>query len=162
GLASGAFNITVSGSGQAGAVTAGGSPGVYTFSVTNTAAEQVTLTITASGVQLTQQPTIDFVAGPVSASSAASANPTTVPADGSTASTVTVTLQDANGNAVTGLAAVDFVITPSSGTAVLGVISETTPGVYEFTVTNNVQEMVTITITASGIALNDQPAITFN
>ena len=164
GLASGAFNITVSGSGQAGAVTAGGSPGVYTFSVTNTAAEQVTVTITASGITLADVPTIDFVAGPVSASSTASANPTTVPADGSTASTVTVTLQDANGNAISGLAATDFAITHSSGTAVTGTISEPTPGsgIYEFTVTNSSQESVTITITVSGIALNDQPAITFN
>ncbi|HSK18950.1 MAG TPA: invasin domain 3-containing protein [Longimicrobiales bacterium] len=158
-----ALSIGVSGSGQAGTVTAGTVPGSYTFTVSNTVAETVTVTVTANGVQLTQQPTIGFVAGVVSAAqSSVSANPTSgVLADGVAASTVSVTLADANGNPVTGLTDADFTVTLTGSGQASTVSPGGTPGTYTFTVTDPVPETVTVTVTADGVQLAQQPTITF-
>jgi hypothetical protein len=69
GLGSGAFDVQLT-DGQGGttdaqptAVTETTTDGTYTFAVTNTTAEDVTVIVTADGVTLDQQPTIQFVAG---------------------------------------------------------------------------------------------------
>jgi hypothetical protein len=68
---------------------------------------------------------------------------------------------DTNGNVVGGLQGSDFAITVS-GSAAAGAISETaTEGIYTFDVTNTVAETVTVTVTASGTELSDQPQIVF-
>jgi len=163
GLANEDFTISLSGSAQAGPVTPGSAPGAYSFAVTNTVAESVTVTITVAGVTLDATPTIRFVAGPVSAeTSSATASPATgVTADGTTASRVTVELRDANRNRVTGLANSDFSI-GLTGAASRSPVSETpTAGTYTFDVTNTTAETVTVTITAGGITLDDRPTIQF-
>jgi hypothetical protein len=163
GLTNSDFAIAVTGSAQAGTVSAGTPPGTYAFEVTNTVAETVTVTVTARSVQLTQQPMITFVGGGVSASaSTVIASPATgVTADGLAASTVTVTLVDGGGAPVTGLTSGDFVLA-ATGSAVAGAISEASPaGTYTFAVTNTVAETVTLTVTASGVQLTQQPTIGF-
>jgi hypothetical protein len=57
----------------------------------------VTFTATVNGTALSQHPTVQFVSRPATAGSIA-ASPTTVNANGSDTTTITVTLQDANGN----------------------------------------------------------------
>src|SRR5207245_8575982 len=80
-----------------------GAAGHATFRVTDTVAETVTYTAHDTTDSIVVSPTADvqFVAGPVSAAqSTVSASPASVVADGSTTSTVTVTLRDAQSNPV--------------------------------------------------------------
>ena len=79
--------------------------GQTTFTVKSTTAGVDTFqaTDTTDSVTITQTATVTFTTGPVNAShSTVSASPGSVPADGTTASTVTVTLKDVHDNPVTG------------------------------------------------------------
>src|SRR5439155_8795775 len=73
------------------------SNGAALFTVTDTVLETVTFTATIGGITLSQHPTIQFVARPAAAGGI-SASPTTVNANGTDTTTITVTLQDAQGN----------------------------------------------------------------
>lgn len=76
-------------------------------------------------------------------------------------SLITVDLRDNNGNPVGGLDDTDFRINVS-GNASFGTITETSsPGTYEFDVTNNTAEQVVVSIVANGTTLSDSPEITF-
>ena len=82
------------------------SNGQITFTVTSTTAGIVTYTATDTGqsVTLNGSAQVTFMPGQVSASqSTITANPASVTADGSTPSTITVTLLDANNNPVGGV-----------------------------------------------------------
>jgi|GEM_PF-4227921 hypothetical protein len=81
-------------------------------------------------------------------------------ADGTDASSVTVTLVDSGGDPVTGLEASEFDVAVD-GSAVTTGISETGTGVYEFTVTDDVAESVSVSVTADGKRLADEPTIRF-
>ncbi len=79
--------------------------GQATFTVKDTIAETTTYTATdtTDTLTVTQTATVTFSAGPVTAAqSTVSASPGSVLADGSTTSTVTVTLKDAQSNPVSG------------------------------------------------------------
>src|SRR5437879_13200467 len=76
-----------------------------TFTVKDTKAEAVTYTATdtTDSVTITQTATVTFTAGAVNAThSTVGATPATVVADGTTTSTITVTLKDVNDNPVSG------------------------------------------------------------
>jgi hypothetical protein len=60
GLADNQFNIALTGSAVSGTVTETATQGTYTFEVTNTVAEQVTVTVTVDGVVLNDIPIIVF------------------------------------------------------------------------------------------------------
>ena len=77
--------------------------GAVVFTVTDATVENVTFTATdvTDGVTLTQTATVQFI-GPPPAAAGIFANPTTVPDDGATPSTITVTLQDAQGHGTPG------------------------------------------------------------
>ena len=139
------------------------SGGVVTFTVTDTTAQAVTYTAqdTTSNVTLAQQPTVTFIAGPTSASVAtAVASPASVVANGST--TVTVTLKDANGNAVQGHT---VTLTAGSGSSQIGAASgtSTSSGIVTFTITDTSGETVAYTAkdTTSNVTLAQQPLVTF-
>ncbi|MGO8862365.1 MAG: beta strand repeat-containing protein [Acidimicrobiales bacterium] len=98
--------------------------GQIAFDAYDTTAESITYsaTDTTDSVTVTQTVAVIFTAGvPQVSQSSVQASPSAVPADGTTASTITVTVEDHNGNAVPGvtitLAALSgsSVITPSSG-----------------------------------------------
>ena len=75
--------------------------GVVTFTVKDTKVEAVTYTATdtTDSLPITQTTQVTFTAGAVSAAkSTVSASPASVVADGTTTSTITVTLLDANNN----------------------------------------------------------------
>ncbi len=78
--------------------------GQVQFSVTDTAAESVTYTAddATDAVTLTPTATVGFTTTPSVATSTIAADPSSVPADGTTSATVTVTLEDAAGNPVVG------------------------------------------------------------
>ena len=98
----GAPNATVSVQ-PLGGIDTTNSSGVVQFAVRDTTAEAVTLTTVVGGVTLAARPTATFVSGvPDGVKSTVTASPTKVPADGSTASTVTVTLTDYFGNPIAG------------------------------------------------------------
>ena len=121
------------------------SNGAALFTVTDTALETVTFTATVNGATLSQQPTVRFVSPPAS-SGGISASPNTVNANLSDTATITVTLQDANGNP-----SPDKVVSLSQGDGG-SLISGTTAttdatGKVQFTATSGRAEMITYTAT---------------
>lgn len=120
--------------------------GAVVFHVTNTAIEDVTFTATdaTDGVTLPQTATISFVAPPAAAGGI-SASPNTVPANGTSTTTITVTLRDAQGRGTPGK-----LITPSQGNG-HSIITGPSPAVtdasgqIQFTATDNVSETVIYT-----------------
>ncbi|HEX2165647.1 MAG TPA: invasin domain 3-containing protein, partial [Longimicrobiales bacterium] len=133
------------------------------FTVTNTTAGSVSVTITADGVTLDDQPTITFAAGAISTtSSTVSPSPATdVTANGTDASTVTVTLVDANGNAISGVAPGEFTIDVGTNATASAVSAGGAPGTYTFTVTSTTAETITVVVTARTATLASQPTIEF-
>ncbi|MHB8664960.1 MAG: Ig-like domain-containing protein, partial [Acidimicrobiales bacterium] len=144
--------------------------GEVTFTVKDAKPESViyTATDTTDSVPIAQTATVTF-AGPGDAShSTVAASPASVPADGSTASTVTVTVKDANGNPVSGktvsLAANGggSVITPASGIStatgeVTFTAKDATPESVAYTATDStdsvtVAQTATVTFTGPGDA----------
>jgi hypothetical protein len=114
--------FAISGSGNQLAPTAGitDGDGRVTATLTSTRAEAKTVTVSAGSLQAST--VITFVAGPPSAStSTLVASPTTLPADGVSQAKVTLTLADANGNAITAqpvslaVAGKGAVLAPSGG-----------------------------------------------
>jgi surface protein len=157
------FSISLTGSASASAVSETGTPGTYSFTVTDTVDEIVTVTVTADGTELDDEPTIDFEAPPqvVSASNSELTATTPHTADGVDQSTVTVVLRDEEDDPISGFTSANFTI-EVTGSASDSEISETgTPGTYSFAVTNTVAELVTVTVTASGVELDDKPIIDF-
>jgi hypothetical protein len=125
------------------------SKGSVVFELVDTTAEMVTVgaTDTTDGFALTSTVIVTFTAGAADASaSTLSANPTSVPADGTTASTITVTVRDHEQNPVAGAA---ITLTPSGGSSKVTVVSGTTDsaGVATFSVTDTTAEVVTYTAT---------------
>ncbi|MEX0721672.1 MAG: MBG domain-containing protein [Balneolaceae bacterium] len=157
-----ADDIVLSGIGDAiaGTVTGDGTSGVYTAELTNTTAEELTITTTADKTELDDKPAITFESGSISASNSSAEATTPHTADGEDASTITITLRDAEQNVISGKAG-DIVLS-SIGDAETGTVSEDgTTGTYTAELTNTTAEELTITITADGTELDDKPAIMF-
>lgn len=137
--------------------------GIYTFQVTNTVAEDVTITVIVDGIELGAV-TIKFIADELDATlSSVVADPDVdIVADGIEFSVVTVTLRDRLGNLIPGLTPDEFSIDvgefaqASAVTPVPG-----SPGVYRFTVTSTVSGTVTVKVTARGVTLDARPTIVF-
>ncbi len=132
------------------------SNGIATFTVTDTKAEQTTYTaaIAADSVTIGQTASVTFQAGAVSASvSTVAVSKSSVAADGVDSSTVTVTLLDANGNAVSGK---DVTLAQGSGQSTITPNSAVTTdvnGQSTFTVKSQKMETVTYTATDSSDSL---------
>jgi hypothetical protein len=122
--------------------------GVVTFTVTDLLAEAVIYTATDTTdtaiIPITQTATVIY--GPSAANSTVVASPTSVPADGTTTSTVTVTLKDGMGNPVSGK---KVTLTAGSGSSIISAASgpSNASGVVTFTVKNSVAEAVIYTAT---------------
>ena len=141
---------------------ASNSSGIVTFTVKDTKAEAVTYTATdtADSVTISQTATVTFTAGPVStAVSTVVANPASVVADGSTTSTITVTLLDSNSNPVSGKA---VSLTAGSGSSTINAVSGTTNagGQATFTVKDTAVESVTYTAKDSTDSITITPTAT--
>jgi hypothetical protein len=138
------FNTTLGTLSASSAVT--NASGVATDTITSTKTGTATVTATASGVSGTA--TVTFTAG-APAKVAVSAAPSSVPADGSTASTVTATVTDKYGNPVPG--------TPVGFGTTLGSLSATTvatnaDGQAQVTITSTKTGTATVTATAGGVS----------
>ncbi|MGH7485763.1 MAG: Ig-like domain-containing protein, partial [bacterium] len=110
--------------------------GQAAFTVKDTAVESVTYTATdtTDPVTISQTATVNFSVGPVNASaSTVSASPFFVTADGSSTSTITITLKDANSHPVSGKT---VTLTAGSGSSTISASSgaSNASGVVTFTV----------------------------
>ena len=137
-----------------------------TFTVADTKAQIVTYTAkdTTDTITITQTATVTFTVGAVSASlSTVVANPTSVVANG-TASTITVTLLDANSNPVSGKT-VTLAQTSGSGTPTITIVSGTTnsSGQATFTVSSTTASanIFTATDTTDSITITQTATVTF-
>jgi hypothetical protein len=125
------------------------SSGVATFYAYDTTAETVQYTAadTTDGVTLSQTVSVTFVAtAPEASNSSVSANPLVVANDGSTSSTITVTLKDHNGNPVPGKA---ISLAANAGSSKINPLAPTTnpQGQATFSVTDTANEIVAYTAT---------------
>ena len=122
--------------------------GVATFTVTDSTPEKVTYTATGGSVTVSQTAQVTFGAQAVSATkSTITASPPSVPADGSSAAVVTVTVLDqaVGPQPIQGVA---VTLTKSAGaSAVITTVSGTSnsSGVATFSVTDSSIEPVTFT-----------------
>ena len=144
------------------------SSGVATFTVTDTVAETVYYTATDTSDSVTVTPTAQVAFTPLAYAglSTLTASPTSVTADGTNSSTLTVTLKNVQGNVVSGRTVAlagnsgsSSVITPaSSGSNVTNGSGQAT-----FTVTDTVAETVyyTATDTSDGVTLTQTAPVTF-
>ncbi|MEI7901170.1 MAG: invasin domain 3-containing protein [bacterium] len=136
--------------------------GVVTFTVTSTTAGSSVFTATGDGVLLTPTATVTF--GPSAAASTVAAAPSSVTADGSTTSTITVTLKDAGNQPVTNKT-VTLAKTSGPGTPVITTVSGTTDtnGVATFTVTSTTAgaDVFTATDTTDGVTVTPTATVTF-
>ncbi len=158
--------ILPSGTGVAGVT---GPDGLAEFQVRDTVAETVTLTatdVTDNNLALapTTPLTVNFAAGPVDGTaSTISATPSAVDADGSTASTISVVLNDHFGNPVAGKT---VQLTQGDGHAVITAVSPVTQanGTATFTVTDTTPEFVgfeAIDVDDSDLAVSPTVTVTF-
>jgi hypothetical protein len=120
-----------------------------------------TLRAAASGVAPDTSSPFGISAGPVSPSqSTASASPTSIQAsNGSSTSTITVTVKDALGNPVQG-AAVVLAAAPAPGTTVTQPGPANAAGTTTGTLSATAIGPKTLTVTANGVQLSQQPAVT--
>ena len=121
--------------------------GQASFTAKDAVIESVTYTAkdTTDNTTVTQTATVNFTVGPVNAgTSTVIANPTSVIADSSSTSTITVTLKDASSRPVSGKA---VSVTVGSGSSTVNTISGTTnaSGQATFTVQDTTPENVTYT-----------------
>ncbi len=104
--------------------------------------------------------TVNFVLGPVSATaSTAVASPTTVAADGITASTITVTAMDDYNHPIAGQT-VTLNVSGSGNTVSTPAVTAAN-GQTTATLTSTVAETKTITVTIGSTQINAQPTVTF-
>jgi len=166
GLPSSAFAFSLSGGASAGAfgpVTASSTPGTYTTTFTgSTAGTASAVTAIVEGVTLTAEPTITVVVGAVSHKKSKVGFANSSMASGNT-DTVTISLEDGAGNAVSGLAGGAFHFSLSGGTSAgtFGNVTQTTTkGTYTAIFTATTAGTVSpLTATVNGVILTTKPTI---
>ncbi len=165
-LGQGAGSSVISGGGTA----TTNAQGVATFTATDTHSEVVTYTATDTSqsnlvIDQTAQVTFGAGTGPVSQSnSTVTPSPTSVADNGTSASTVTVTLQDGSGNPIPGQTVT--LAQSSGGNSVITTVSGVTnaQGQATFSVTDTSSQVVTYTATdvTAGVTLTNTGSVTFH
>ncbi len=137
--------------------------GVVTFTVTDTVAATIIYTArdTTAAVTIAQTPTVYFIGPADAALSTVTASPTSVPADGVTQSTITVTLFDANDGPIGG----DTVtLTANGGSSIISAASGLSDanGVVTFTVKDATVESVIYTAHDTTVPITISETATVN
>lgn len=90
--------------------------------------------------------------------STVTASPTTVAADGTTPSTITVTVNDVNSNPI-----IDATVNldQGAGSSTISSVTNVGDGTYTFDVTSTTAEIVTYTATADGVTITQTADVTF-
>jgi hypothetical protein len=143
----------------------GGTDGALTFTITDATPETVTFTVADStdGITLTTLPALTFV-GPPATSGGINVFPTTVASDASSATTITVTLQDTNGNGAPGKT---VTLSQGSGNSIITAPNPAVTnagGQIQFTATDNIAETVTYTAVdaTDGVPVPGSGGVTFS
>jgi len=160
-LNSGGLAVTLSENGNAliSGVTDNGN-GTYTASITNTTAESITISALIAATPLTDTADIGFIAGPAASSQTTiSTAPTTVTADGSSISTITVQTRDIQGNALS--LGGSTIVLSENGDATIGLITDNGNGTYTASLTNTSAELITINGTLNGFSITDTATTNF-
>ncbi|HAC15133.1 MAG TPA: hypothetical protein DCE78_04210, partial [Bacteroidetes bacterium] len=140
-------------------VNAGG--GTYTYKIRNSAAQTVNLAFTVKGFSIGSTGNITFVSPtPNAGNSLISADPTSVLANGFDASTLTITVKDADNVAMSALNSGNFSF-GNQGDAVINGFVNVGSGVYTFQVTNETPETINISVTVSSVSLGNSGNISF-
>jgi adhesin/invasin len=167
GLSSSAFQFALSGgtsAGTFGSVNETLTKGTYTALFTGTTVGTAsTLTSTVNGVTLNSAPTVQVTAGSgVSGTLSTVSFASATVASGQT-DQVTIVVQDANGNAVSGLAnsAFRFALSGGTSTGTFGAVTETaTKGTYTALFTAfKAGTVSTLTTTVGGVTLSTKPTV---
>ncbi|WP_340103379.1 filamin/ABP280 repeat domain-containing protein [Rhodohalobacter sp. 8-1] len=159
-----ALDVSVTGGPNAGESFTGitdNGDGTYTTSYTplTTGTDEITITLNSVGISGSPYSSTVTTSDVSASNSSATSSPTSLTVG--SPSTVTVVLRDGSDNPITGLSSSNFDVNPS-GSATASTVTETpTAGTYQFTVSNQTAESVTVTISATGTTINDAPAITF-
>jgi len=139
--------------------------GLASFSVKDSLPETTVYTatdVTDSNTAIAQTAAVTFTAAVNAGTSTVVANPTTVIADGVTASTITVTLKESNSAPVAGKT---VTLSAGSGSSTISTVSGTTnaQGVATFTVKDNTAQAVTYTArdTTDSVAITQTATVTF-
>jgi hypothetical protein len=134
--------------------------GVFTTTVTSTLAESDVITASIGGHSFTT--TVEFTAGVLSqTNSSISASPSSVPADGTSTSTVTVTAKDAFGNPLSG-ATVALAPTGTGNTFSHQSGTIGADGTFTSTVSSTVAQTETISATVGGTAIAAPATLSFS
>jgi uncharacterized protein (TIGR02145 family) len=134
--------------------------GTYTATITSTTAETVTVTAAIGGTNVTNTADVSFtVTDATVANSTLTASPTSVAADGTASSTMTMQAKDANdNNLITG----GLIVTMSeSGSATLFGVTDNTDGTYTATISSTTDETVTVTATFGGANVTNTADVSF-
>ena len=133
--------------------------GVATGTLSSTVAESKTISAAANGTAIFQTAGVTFTAGPVSASrSTVAASPASIPA-GSSTSTITVTVKDANGNPIGG-ATVALAATGSGNTLTQPGGPTNASGVATGALSSTAAGSKTVSATANGTAITQTATVT--
>ncbi|MGH7549286.1 MAG: invasin domain 3-containing protein [Gemmatimonadota bacterium] len=160
-LPSGGNAVTLStDSGTLGSVSDAGD-GTYLATLTSpTRGGTATVTGTVDGESIDDTATVEFTAGaPSPANSMITADPASIPANGSSTSTITVLLIDPNGEP---LASGGDAVTLSTTLGTLGPVSDRGNGIYTATLTSiTTPGTATVTGTVNGATIDDTATVTF-
>ena len=128
--------------------------GTYTATLTSsTTAATATVSGTVNGNPITDTATVEFTPVASGATSQITADPTSIPADGSSTSTITVQLRDASGNPLTE-GGDDVDLSTTAGT--LSSVADQGNGTYTAALTSSsTVETATVTGTVNGAAITD-------
>ncbi|MGW9157085.1 invasin domain 3-containing protein [Microbacterium sp. NPDC055665] len=132
--------------GELGAVTDNGD-GTYSAALTGTAAGTATITFTVNGANAINTATVDLVAASTAATSTIEVSPSSIPAGGTTGSTVTVTVRDFNGDPI-GVGGDTVTIGTDLGD--LTSVTDNGDGTYSAALTGMNAGTATITFTVNG------------
>ena len=146
--------------GTLGAVTDNGN-GTYSATLTSSVTTgAATIAGTLNGSAITDNATVNFTAGAASTTtSLLTANPASITADGSSTSSITVQLKDANGN---NLSSGGDTVVLSTDLGSLGLVTDNSNGTYSATLTSsNTAGLATISGTLNGSAIMDNATVDF-
>ncbi|MFI2104620.1 invasin domain 3-containing protein, partial [Isoptericola sp. NPDC019693] len=134
--------------------------GTSTAFLSSEVAGDATVSFTVAGVDADATADVEFVAGAAdAATSTIEADPATITADGTSESTVTVTLHDAQGNPLT---ASGGEVTMTADAGELSVVTDESDGTYTATLASSTEvETATVTFALDGVAGEDSAEVAF-
>ncbi|HEV3440456.1 MAG TPA: IPT/TIG domain-containing protein [Gemmata sp.] len=167
GLPNSAFTLSLSGgasTGTFGTVSETATPGTYTATFSgSTAGTASTLTVAVAGVQIDSQPTVQVTPGAVSGSHSTVSFAASTDTSGM-ADLATILVEDAAGNAITGMtnSAFAFGLSGGTSTGTFGTVTATgTPGTYTAAFTGILAGTTdTLSQKINNVALTGQPKVT--